>query len=118
MGSFQISKISTQLVETFIEQKLTSGNQKNGGILSPKTVTDILTIIKSTMEYARYNDIRVVCNLSKLTVKRKEKEMRVLSKAEQDDLVRVLLNDIDLYKFGVLLFLYTGIRIGELCALQ
>lgn len=118
LGSYQISKISTQLVETFIEQKLTSGNLKNGGALSPKTVTDILTIIKSTMEYARYNDIRVVCNLSKLTVKRKEKEMRVLSKTEQDDLVRVLLNDIDLYKFGVLLSLYTGIRIGELCALQ
>lgn len=118
LGSYQISKISTQLVETLIEQKLTSGNLKNGAALSPKTVTDILTIIKSTMEYARYNDICVVCNLTKLTIKRKDKEMRVLLKAEQDNLVRVLLNNIDLYKFGVLLSLYTGIRIGELCALQ
>lgn len=44
--------------------------------------------------------------------------MRVLSVKEQDALVRVLLDEMDLFKFGVLLSLYTGIRIGELCALQ
>lgn len=118
LGSFSISKISTQLVEGFIDQKLKSGNIRNNCGLSPKTVTDILTIIKSTMEYARYNNMYVICNLSKLTIKKKDKEMRVLSKLEQDALVRVLLNETDYYKFGVLLSLYTGIRIGELCALQ
>lgn len=118
LGSYHISMISTQLIESIIDQKLKSGNLKNGKPLSPKTVTDILTIIKSTMGYARYNDIRVICNLSKITIKKKDKEMRVLSKVEQDALVRNLLEEIDLYKFGVLLSLYTGIRIGELCALQ
>ena len=44
--------------------------------------------------------------------------MRVLTHAEQAALVRTILNDMDLYKFGVLLSLYTGIRIGELCALK
>lgn len=60
----------------------------------------------------------VSCNLSKLTVKKKEKEMRVLCQSEQEELIQVLIHDMDLYKFGVLLSLYTGIRIGELCALQ
>lgn len=44
--------------------------------------------------------------------------MRVLTLLEEEALVRVLLDDIDQYKFGVMLSLYTGIRIGELCALQ
>lgn len=44
--------------------------------------------------------------------------MRVLSQTEQKSLIRVLLADMDLFKFGVLLSFYTGIRIGELCALQ
>ena len=44
--------------------------------------------------------------------------MRVLSQDEQQRLESYLLNDMDIYKFGVLLTLYTGLRIGELCALQ
>lgn len=44
--------------------------------------------------------------------------MRVLTSQEQEALVRVLLDNTDLYKFGVMLSLYTGIRIGELCTLQ
>lgn len=43
--------------------------------------------------------------------------MRVLSKSEQKVLTDYLISDIDIYKFGILLTLYTGIRIGELCAL-
>ena len=118
LGKYQISKISTQQIEQFVEQKLQSGRLDNAGALSPKTVTDILTIIKSSMEYAKYNNINIICNLGKIYVKKKEKEMRVLCRSEQDALVKVLLDDIDLYKFGVILALYTGIRIGELCALK
>lgn len=118
LGKYQLSMLSTEIVENFIEFQLTDGRLDNTGGLAPKTVTDILTIIKGTMEYARYREIPVMCNLSKLTIKKKEKEMRVLTQAEQDALIRVLVEDMDLYKFGVFLALYTGIRIGELCALQ
>lgn len=118
LGKYQISKISTKLIEGFIENLLSCGRVDNNGGLSAKTVTDILTIVKSTIDYARYNNLVVSCNLSKLTIKKKDKEMRVLCQSEQDDLIRVLMADMDLYKFGVLLSLYTGIRIGELCALQ
>ena len=118
LGKYPLSKISTQLIEGFIETQLNSGRLDKTGGLSAKTVTDILTIVKSTMEYARYNNLMVSCNLSKLTIKKKDKEMRVLCQFEQDALIRVLITDMDLYKFGVLLSLYTGIRIGELCALQ
>lgn len=33
-------------------------------------------------------------------------------------MVGILMEDMDSFKFGVFLALYTGIRIGELCALQ
>ena len=118
LGKYQLSKISTQLVEGFINRQLSSGRLDNGGALSPKTVTDILTIVKNTMEYAKYNNLCVICNLSKLTIKKKDKGMRVLCQTEQDALINILMQEMDLYKFGVLLSLYTGIRLGELCALQ
>lgn len=118
LGLYLLSQLSTEIIEAFIEQQLIGGRLDKRGGLSPKTVTDILTIVKSTIEYARYKDIPTICNLSKLSVKKKEKEMRVLSQTEQDSLTKVLVNEMDRYKFGVLLSLYTGIRIGELCALQ
>lgn len=118
LGGYQLSRISTQQVEGFVEYLLSEGRLDGTGGLSSKTVTDILTIIKNTMEYARHQNMTVACNLGKLTVKGKEKEMRVLTPGEQDALVAVLVHKMDRYKFGVLLSLYTGIRIGELCALQ
>ena len=118
LGKYPICKISTQLIEGFIRNQLDSGRLDGKGGLSPKTVTDILTIIKSSMEYARYNRCDIICDLRKLTIRKNDKEMRVLTQTEQSALVNVLLTDTDRYKFGVLLSLYTGIRIGELCALR
>ena len=46
------------------------------------------------------------------------KEMRVLSREEQQWFIAYLLTDMDTCKFGVRLTLFTGMRIGELCALQ
>ena len=118
LGAYPVSKISTALVERFVEEQLKCGRVDGLGGLSPKTVTDIITIVKSSMEYASYRGFSVTCNLSKLSVKKKDKEMRVLSPQEQKQLTSVLLCDTDLTKVGVLISLYTGIRIGELCALR
>lgn len=41
-----------------------------------------------------------------------------MSREEQARFVSYLLEDMDSCKFGVLLTLFTGIRIGELCALR
>lgn len=118
LGTYSLSQLSTEIIEAFIKQQLTNGRLDGRGGLSPKTVTDILTIVKSTIEYAKYKELPVICNLSRLSVKRKDKEIRVLSRLEQATLTKVLINEMDRYKFGVILSLYTGIRIGELCALQ
>lgn len=118
LGQYQLSKITADIIGENVENQLSQGRLDNSGGLSPKTVTDLLTIIKNTMEYAKCRNFLVTCNLRKLSVKKRENEMRVLTTKEQDALMRTLLRDLDLYKFGVLLSLYTGIRIGELCALQ
>ena len=47
-----------------------------------------------------------------------KKEMRVLTRDEQTRFVQYLLEDMDECKFGVLLTLLTGMRIGEVCALR
>lgn len=118
LGPVRIEQISAKLIEKYVAQLLESGRIDGTGGLSTKTVGDILVIIKATVEYARYSNYPLQCNLDKVYIKQQAKETRVLSAEEQQRLTLILLKDTDLIKFGVLLSLYTGIRIGEVCALK
>ena len=118
IGRVKIEQLSTKLIEKYVAQLIESGRLDGNGGLSAKTVGDILTIIKSTVDYAKYNNYPLQCNLDKVNIKQQNEEMRVLSVEEQQKLTVILLEDTDLIKFGVLLSLYTGIRIGEVCALK
>lgn len=118
LGDYKLSMLSTEIIENFIENQLVEGQLDRTGGLAPKTVIDLLAIVKSTIGYAQYKGFPVICNLSRLSVKRKDKEMRVLTPSERESLIGILMEDMDSFKFGVFLALYTGIRIGELCALQ
>lgn len=118
LGKFQISKITNQMIEMFLDLKLSNGRVDGRGGLSSKTVSDILTVIKASIEYARKANIAVICTPHEISIKHKVREMRVLHKSEQKALLNTLITDMDLFKFGVLLSLHTGIRLGELCALK
>lgn len=118
LGKYPISKISTALIENFIAYKLKNGRLDGKGGLSSKTISDILVIIKESFKYAQVSGVLTTCCFDHILLKKNSHEMRVLSIAEQKRLISVLLNDIDNYKMGVFICLFTGIRIGELCALQ
>lgn len=118
LGRYPINKISTELMEEYISSKLQSGKIDGSGGLSPKSMSDIMIIIKESFKYAQSNGITVICNFDRISFKKNMHEMRVLSNFEEKRLTTVLLNSIDRYKLGVLICLFTGIRIGELCALQ
>ena len=79
---------------------------------------DILTIVKEVIKYTNTLGIATSCQIEFIPLKNKRKEMRVLSKEESQKLVSYLTVDTDNYKFGIFLAFYTGIRVGELCALQ
>lgn len=84
--------------------------------LSPKTVNTILTVLHMIFNYANEN---YNLNLPKIKyVKETKKEMKVLSVTEQKALMTYLLNDIDIYKLAIFTLLFSGLRIGELCALE
>lgn len=118
LGKFPISKISTSLMEQFVSNKLQNGRIDGNGGLSPKSMSDIMVIVKETFKYAQSYGIVVICSFDRISFKKNSQEMRVLSLLEQQRLIAVLLKDLDRYKLGVFICLYTGIRIGELCALQ
>lgn len=118
LGKYPISKISTSLMEQFVSHKLQNGRKDGNGGLSPKSMSDIMVIIKESFKYAQFFGVMVICSFDRISFKKNAQEMRVLSLLEEQRLLSVLFKDLDRYKLGVFICLYTGIRIGELCALQ
>lgn len=110
--------IDASLLETFSHELLVNGALQKGGGLSAKTVRDILAVLHAILKYMQTQKGYPIPDFRMIYPKESKKEMRVLSKEEQDRLVRYLLNDMDDCKFGVLLALMTGMRIGEICALR
>ena len=86
--------------------------------LSPKSVKDILVVLRSILLYAKKHFPGIFSEFEIEYPKEPRTQMRVLSRQEQNQLTQYLLADTDPCKFGVLLALFTGIRIGELCALR
>lgn len=86
--------------------------------LKPKTVRDILTILEQIFKYATE---QALCN--KLSAKIKLPKdtvntMKILSPIDQQRLVTFLKLELDLQKLGVLICLFTGMRLGEICGLR
>ncbi len=118
IGKKDISDISTSVIQEYIHFLSISGRIDKKGGLSAKTISDIICIIKSVLNYSESLGYHHGCALKYIGFRTEKKEMRVLNRNEQQRLTEYLVNDIDKTKAGILLSLYTGIRIGELCALK
>lgn len=116
-GEQTMDKITYDFIESHCNLLLVSGGKQEKG-LSAKTVTDVLSVIRNILKFAIKKGIYVPCDGSAIQIKQAAKPMRVLSKAEQDQLCRYLLAEPEPCNVGVLVCLFTGLRIGEICALR
>lgn len=109
IGGVLVKYISSCTIRIFTDKLLSKE-------LSVKTVNDVLIVLNLMLKYA---ETEYGITAPKIKYLRENKrETRVLSISEQKILVEYLYSNIDIHKFGILLALYTGIRVGELCALK
>lgn len=112
-----VESITRKDVVSFINVLLTMGGS-NGNGLSPSTVEGVLSVFRRILEYAsEYKQCNVI-HIEKSLVKQSQKPMRIFSLLEQQKLSNFLTDNLTLTNLGILLCLYTGIRIGEVCALK
>jgi integrase len=117
LGNRKIQSLTAVDISLFAKYKLENGRTDGKGGLSTKTVRDMLSIIKSVVDFA-YNENIIRSGFTITYPKQQQQTMRVLSRQEQSSLEAILTNDLDIHKLGILLCLYTGLRIGEVCALR
>ncbi len=109
LGSIRMNLLCNEDVHNLL-----STNDK----LAPKTLNDILCVLKMIYSYAESTGCKGCAHLDCISVRIPKGTAQVLQIDEQRQLVQYLLTDINLIKLGVYLVICTGIRIGELCALQ
>ena len=77
----------------------------------------LLYIIKSTLKFAKKNNYCEI-TIDDVKIKQAIKRVNVLSKEEQIKLENHLKENVNIRKICLLLCLYTGLRIGEICGLK
>lgn len=104
LGKVQIQFLTSVSIQQYTDILLSKE-------ISRTTVNDILIVLGMGLSYAEeeYN-----LHIPKIAlVKNPTKEMRVLSVSEQNVFVEYLLNKNDVFSFGMLLALFTGLRIKD-----
>lgn len=116
-GDQAFDAITYDFIESHCKFLLEAGGKKGNG-LSPKTVSDVLAIIRNISKFAIRKGIYVACDANAVQIRQDIKPMRVLNKAEQSQLCEYILKKPEACNIGILVCMFTGLRIGEICALR
>lgn len=106
-----------EITETYVKKKL-SGDGLSDKDLSDSLRKSIYCVLNRILKYACEQYSIVLPDIKKTTSGACKKEVKVFTKVEQAKLFSVIYDKMDLFKMAMLLCLFTGLRLGELCALK
>lgn len=119
LGPYSLPQLTPPVVQTFLNRMAESGNLRTGGPLSSKSVKNIRVVLDVCCKRA-VADGHMKENPVPATVCRRcaSRTVEILSDQQQKVLERWLFQNLTLYSAGILLALYSGMRLGECCALR
>ena len=119
IGDKDVDALTPIVLQSFVTELLCSGNEKTGGGLSANTVNVIISVIRNSLRTARL--IGITGEYTANGIKRPKRNERVIdcfTLAEQKKIESAVTTGKKQKMFGVVLCLYTGLRVGELIALR
>ncbi len=115
LGELLLDELSTRRMERFAAELRQSGRKS-------KTINQTMTILRMILRYAEMQDYALAEQHTVRNVRVREKPVEVLCPEDLESLEEYLLagdgGADPLVRGGIILSLYTGLRIGEVCALQ
>lgn len=117
LGGLKASQINASRINTFLAQKLSNGRVNSDKELSPSYVNSIAIIIKSAIDYAIAEQICPPLKTRIYKPKIIKNELKILNSEEQAAIEKYTRNNLNATGIGVIISLYSGLRIGEICAL-
>lgn len=119
LGDVQIENLKCREIQEFLFKKKKKGNLRSGETMSSASVNLILTVLSMAFEYAvnmEFCDSNPCLRLKRIPDDCKQIE--AFTREEQKKIENYITKSGDRRLFGILLGLYSGLRIGELIALE
>lgn len=119
IGGYELKRLTHNQIQEFINEKSEHGNLRTNNALAPNTIHLICSILHQALDLAHTlkminSDLFSLVYLPRI----KQKEITAFTLEEQKCLEDYCLTSNKPNYFGIVLCLYTGIRIGELLALS
>ncbi len=118
IGNIKVNKVSSILIHKFVAQKKENGRLDQKGGLSESSLRTLIYIIKASLSFASAKGFCPALQGEVISFSVKGREINILNKKEQQQLELYLCNNLNASTMGILLCLYTGLRVGEICALR
>lgn len=119
LGNYYLNDINNKILQDLILEKYKNGRLDKIGGLSDKTIKDISMLIKTSFKSAIKTNLINIINMDFSYPKTSKKDKTfILNRSEQKKIIYYIINNQSPKNIGILLALYSGLRIGELCALK
>ena len=119
LGEYPLADLTPLIVQRYVTELLQCGNLKTGKGLSANTVNTIISVIQGSLSTAHLLGLTDSYEMNKIRrPKAKEKPVESFTPAEQKQIEQAVLADRREKMKGIIICLYTGLRIGELLALE
>lgn len=106
-SQLSLSDITESMVQERISESLSDSIRKS-----------IYCVLNQVIKFAFRRYSMSIPELKRPTIRMRKKPVEVLTKTEQTKLIAILYHETDIFKMAILLCLFTGLRLGELCALK
>ena len=119
LGEYELDELTPLVLQRYITELIESGNMKTGKGLAANSVNGIITVIQNSLKLAyALGTIKEYAADKIRRPKTKEKEVTCFTLSEQKKIERAALAGKKTKWLGIVVCLYTGLRIGELLALE
>lgn len=118
LGEFDLDDLSAVTLQDYVLSELESGNLISSKGLANNSVIGIVNVLKNALKLAKSLEISALDNSNKIKLPMAtEKPVTAFEKWEQEKLEKYCLSSNKTNYLGIVICLYTGIRLGELLAL-
>ena len=113
-----MNELTPITIQRYVTEMIEKGNTRTGKGLSSNSVNGIISVIQSSLQTAYRLGLTVTYVGDKIQrPKSCEKNVECFTAAEQKRLEEAIMASKKQNLFGIVICLYTGLRIGELLAL-
>ncbi len=119
IGNLKLNQINNDVIQDFVIEKSLNGRLDGNGGLARKTVSNMVMTLKVALRFLFRKKIIEPFELYvKYPYSEEKSKVDTFNKREIKIITKKCLTDNSKHSVGVLISLYTGLRIGEICALK